>query len=190
MDSKLLLVLILIAAALCYPLYRYASCGLTITYRSDGDFRHLPMDTAALASFFSRTGMKPIDLSTVTTDTYTLTINGSRTITIPPGYVSDGVSKPFRCLPLPYNREGHYWVYHDWMYQKQSFDDGTPISKEAADDIMNLLVFSEKETITHPYKLLYRLFVQFYKHGDAEYRQALKERGVAFLRGGGVCFSQ
>lgn len=107
-------------------------------------------------------------------------------ITVPVGYCSDGVSKPLRgVLPVPHDREGGYWVYHDWMYQRQEWDDGTDLSKKEADDVMALLVLGEAETLWHPYKLLYRALVEWYKKDDGAYRAALKERGVGMIGGDG-----
>jgi len=181
------LFLIALYVFVMYPMYKFATCGIRVLERSDGEFVHFKLNKDSLASFFKQTGLKPIDLSTLVIREYRLRIEVLKdqtiylkTITIPVGYVSDGVSKPFHhVLPIPHNREGHYWVYHDWLYQMQAYDDGTPASKQDADDIMNLLIMGEVETLLHPWKTMYRLCVEFYKHNDANYRKDLKTRGVA-----------
>jgi len=179
------ILVIVIAIIFAYSIYRLAASQMQVIARQDGTFRNITIPPQTLDTFFHKTGLKPIRLSTILESPFVLHVLNKRTqtlhtITIPTNYVSDGASKPSKYMPFPNDHEGHYWVYHDWMYQKQCTDDGTPISKEDADDIMNQLIFQELSTLIFPYKLLYRLVVRFYKHNDAEYRNALKVRGPAF----------
>lgn len=192
--ASVAVVLVLAALCLCvlYGVWRAWACGMRVMERVDGEFvgLGLGMDRKGLMGWFDREGLKRIDISTLVTREYRLVVQkkdgGVGVITVPVGYCSDGVSKPLRSvLPVPHDREGGYWVWHDWMYQRQAWDDGLEISKEEADDLMAMLVLGEVETLWHPYKLLYRGLVEWYKKGDAVYKAALKERGVGMMVGDG-----
>lgn len=181
---------VILFVSIAYVVYNYFACELHVIERKDGEFLHVDFDKHAMRRFFAESGLKPIDLSAVVVRPYFLRIitrcGRVRTVTVPVGYVSDGVSKPLRrVLPIPHDREGGYWVYHDWLYQRQTYDDGTEVTKEDADDIMGQLVMDEVETLWHPYKVFYRLLVGLYKRGDAGYMRALRERGPAVMGHGG-----
>lgn len=200
MDAVVVVVVVFATVlVLCslYGVWRARTCGMKIVERVDGAFEWLALDKEQredLMAWFSREGLKTIDMSTVVVQEYRLRVmmsnGGVGVITVPVGYCSDGVSKPLRgVLPVPHDREGGYWVFHDWMYQRQAWDDGTEITKEEADDLMAMLVLGEMETLWHPYKLLYRGLVEWYKKGDVVYRTALKERGIGMMvDGGGISF--
>lgn len=159
--------------------------SIRILGRNDGEFDYIKDPDGQVPKFFQKNPqIKSIKLSTVITQPYRLKLAiGADTYTlyVPRNYVTDGASKPFKRSPVPNDFEGGYWVYHDYMYQRQAFDDGTPITKDMADSIMELLIFTEWKSIIYPYKFLYKLIVFCYKYNCDKYWSALKSRGCAFL---------
>lgn len=158
---------------------------IRILERQDGRFDYIKDPDGQVQKFFgANPQIKSIKLSTVLTEPYRLKLaigEDTYTLTIPRNYVTDGASKPFKRSPVPNDFEGGYWVYHDFMYQRQAFDDGTPITKDLADSIMELLIFTEWKSMIYPYKFLYKSIVFCYKYNCDVFWTALKSRGCAFL---------
>jgi len=159
-----------------------------IDARNDGEFVAIDVDKRSMDAYYTKHHVKPIRLSVLITKTYKLRLCSGQTITVPQGYVTDGASKPVKWMPIPNDHEGSYWVYHDWMYQRQQFDNGENIPKELADKIMHRLILGEIKTLLRPWKLLYWLIVFFYKRKDHVYWEQLKNRGVAMMVKGKIKF--
>ena len=62
--------------------------------------------------------------------------SGNRTITVPVGFLTDGASGPGPDI-------GNSWLFHDWLYSKHCFDDGTACTRNDADSIMSQLLQKE-----------------------------------------------
>lgn len=93
---------------------------IKIIDKKDGSFEPLELTKVEMASvhdFYEKNGIKPIQLLFRITKPYMIKVKlkdddiENRTLTIPTMYVTDGVSKPIRCLPIPNEDERPYWVY-------------------------------------------------------------------------------
>lgn len=51
-----------------------------------------------------------------------------RTLTVPAGYLSDGATLAPDL--------GWGWLFHDYVYETHCFDDGTPCTRQEADDLL------------------------------------------------------
>jgi hypothetical protein len=148
--------------------------------RSDGSFVKFSTATEKLDLFYKTHSLKPIQLLFRTESPYSITVGiGTKrhTLTVQSNYVTDGVSKPISNIKIPNEYEDSYWVYHDYMYQHQHFDDGTRITKRQADDIMHLIIKKNKDA--PQWCKLYRLFVN-YNNFNKKYWSDLYKRGVCF----------
>lgn len=183
MFSIIVIVMIILIALSYYPRY-----DLQLIARTDGEFAPLanPPNTNVLITFFNQHNLKPIHLLFKTTSPFTISVrinNVQHTLTVPANYVTDGVSKPIKQMPIPHEYEDSYWVYHDYMYQHQRFDDGTPITKRQADDIMHLIICHN--TTAPLWCKLYRLFVN-YNNNNKHYWDSLRHRGPCFYDDNGT----
>lgn len=174
--------LIVLTILLIYAIFSCYKTSIELIERNDGEFEPLkhPLHKKRLTQFFKDNAIKPIDLLFKITKPYTLRVNiegTERTLTIPVNYVSDGVSRPIRKFKIPNEYEDSYWVYHDFMYQAQTWDDGTAIQKHEADDIMYLLITHNKSAPR--WCRMYRLFVNVNNFKIAYWVQ-LRQRGPCF----------
>lgn len=188
MQAPALIIALVAAGIAIFVVTSYYAPGMELLTRVDGEFVPFsPPSPHTLASFYVKHNLKPIQLLFRTTSQYTITVRigtNTHTLTIPTNYVTDGVSKPLRKLPIPHEHEDAYWVYHDYMYQFQRFDDGTPITKRQADNIMHMIIVHNK--LAPQWCKLYRLFVN-YNNYNQRYWDALHHRGPCFYVSKGTC---
>lgn len=180
MYAHVIIAVVIIIVCL-YVVETYYAPDTKLVYRIDGTFVPFPPPPAQeLSAFYTKHNLKPIQLLFRTETPFQIHVHigaARHTLTVPSNYVTDGVSKPIRGLPIPHEYEDSYWVYHDYMYQHQQFDDGTRITKRQADDIMHLII---KQNPNAPlWCRLYRMFVN-YNNYNADYWNALNKRGPCF----------
>lgn len=188
--SVISLASVVIAVAVVYSDPPPTPPDIALLSRSDGEFvPFLPPSSPsphALGAFYTTHNLKPIYPRFIITAPYTITVciaTNIHKLTVPANYVTDGVSTPIRVLPVPNEREDAYWVYHDYMYQCQRFDDGTPITKRHADDIMHRIILYNNQA--PPWCKIYRLFVA-HTNNDTHYWDSLYRRGPCFYVRQGV----
>jgi hypothetical protein len=171
------LIIIAVIALSAAVISVYHAPGMELISRTDGEFVPLlPPHPHALKAFYKKHCMKPIQLRFRTIAPYTITVKigaGIHKLTVPANYVTDGVSAPIRNLPILGEHEDAYWLYHDYMYQSQQFDDGTPITKRQADNIMHHVIMYNKNAPI--WCRLYRLFVN--GNYNEQYWKAIYHRG-------------
>jgi hypothetical protein len=159
MRAYFLIIAMIVSTIAVVALY-YAP-GLELISRSDGEFvPFMPPPQQTINAFYKKHNLKPVKMRFITTTPYKITVRidaSIYTLTVPANYITDGVTSPIRNSLILNEYEDSYWVYHDYMYYVQQFDDGTPITKCQSDDIMHRIIVYNKHA--PPWCRLYRLFV-------------------------------